>query len=279
MSILERIRGTRHSDGQAPEPHTRGQPSIETSTPDELGYLKRRNLLGWVVVNVLLVLTALVAATAQLLTLFHARRFVINTVVPTSARLVLRILSIEVRFHGFDNLPQPCLVTANHTSSLDMFLTPLFPIPNMRVFLARWLQVHPALFLISRANGTIYTVPQKYPEQRATLFQKAEHTLRDSGDSCLLSPEGTRRTDGVINPFNKGTFHLATNLGWPIVPVYIDISRRMNPGVGLATRPGVIHIYARPPIDTTDWKLEDLIANKEAVRDQYVAFPEGWKSE
>ena len=54
-------------------------------------------------------------------------------------------------------------------------------------------------------------------------FQAAERVLRRTGDSVYLSPEGTRITGGTIGHFNKGTFHLATDLRVPIVPLFIDI--------------------------------------------------------
>ncbi len=254
-----------------------GEPAIETSTDeDDLAYAQRRAFLGNVVVNGMLVGSAMACGLAHLMTLGNARRFCLNVIAPASARLAMRLLSIEVRFHGFENLPSPCIVTANHTSTLDLFVISMLPVKDKRSFMARWTKIYPPLAIISWATGTIFTAPQKYPEERARLFQAAEEVLRKTGDSVYLSPEGKRRTDGVINPFNKGTFHLATNLGWPIVPVFVDIPPRINPGVGFATRPGVINVYARPPIDTSEWTLDELIANKESVRELYVAFPEGW---
>ena len=109
-------------------------------------------------------------------------------------------------------------------------------------------------------------------------FCNAERVLRESQDSCYLSPEGKRWTTPKVGPFNKGTFHLVTNLGWDIVPIYVEIPARINPGVGFRTRPGDVHVYAHPPISTKDWTLEDVIANKERIRDLYLAFPEGWNT-
>jgi 1-acyl-sn-glycerol-3-phosphate acyltransferase len=142
--------------------------------------------------------------------------------------------------------------------------------------MSRWTKIYPPLAVIGWSTGTLYTPPQSLPAERVRCFQRAEAILRASGDSVFLSPEGTRWTKGRVGPFNKGSFHLATNLGWPIVPVYIDIPRRINPGSGYATRPGVVHVYAGRPIDTSAWKLDDLVDNKEAVRALYLAYPAGW---
>lgn len=88
-----------------------------------------------------------------------------------------------------------------------------------------------------------------------------------------LSPEGRRITDGAIGHFNKGAFHLATNLQTPILPLYIDIPPEINPGMSYCrVAPGTVDVYVLPPISTEGWKLEDLLANKESVRDVFVRF-------
>ena len=75
---------------------------------------------------------------------------------------------------------------------------------------------------------------------------------------------------GGISRFNRGAFHLATNLKAPIVPIFIAIPPHINPGRGYGLLPGVVRVYINPPIPTADWKLEDLEQNKEIVRDLYV---------
>jgi 1-acyl-sn-glycerol-3-phosphate acyltransferase len=75
---------------------------------------------------------------------------------------------------------------------------------------------------------------------------------------------------GEIGHFNKGAFHLATNLHAPIVPIFIAIPGHINPGRGFAAMPGVVHVYFQAPIVTTEWRLEDLEVHKAAVRDQFI---------
>ena len=142
----------------------------------------------------------------------------------------------------------------------------------------RMFRIFLPLAIIGLTNGIIFTPPQSYPKLRVKCFKRAERILRESGDSCFLSVEGTRWTTPKVGPFNKGAFHLATVLGYPILPVYIDIPREMNPGVGFKTRPGVINVYARPIIDTSQWKVDDAALHKEETREIYLKYPEGWKS-
>ena len=89
-----------------------------------------------------------------------------------------------------------------------------------------------------------------------------------------LSPEGDRVRTGQIGHFNKGAFHLATDLGAPLVPLYIAIPPEVDPGRGFDVRPGVVHVYFRPAIPTHDWKLEELEQNRTRVRDYYVRLHE-----
>ncbi|MGH8694811.1 MAG: lysophospholipid acyltransferase family protein, partial [Burkholderiales bacterium] len=119
-----------------------------------------------------------------------------------------------------------------------------------------------------------WTVPQEYPLKRTRIFQAAERTLQRTGESVYVSPEGERVTTGSIGHFNKGAFHLATQLGVPIVPFYIWIPRASDPGMGLDARPGTIHVYVKPAIPTRDWKLADLERNRDRVRELFVRWHE-----
>ena len=96
-----------------------------------------------------------------------------------------------------------------------------------------------------------WTVPQEFPEKRREIFKRADRILRETGDSVYLSPEGKRVTTGEIGHFNKGSFHLATSLHAPIVPIYFAIPREINPGMGYDAKPGTIDVYFLPPIDTS----------------------------
>ena len=63
------------------------------------------------------------------------------------------------------------------------------------------------------------------------------------------------------------------------MPIYILIPNEVDPGPwfggdGLAIRPGEVHVYYKPPLETQNWKLDDLDANRHRVRDLYVAWKE-----
>jgi 1-acyl-sn-glycerol-3-phosphate acyltransferase len=167
------------------------------------------------------------------------------------------------------------IYVSNHPSTLDLFILVALGLPRCRFFLSGFLRKAVPLGYIAWLMGTFFTVPQDRPAERARIFQRAERILRKTGESVYLSPEGGRITSGLIGPFNKGAFHLATNLKAPIVPMYFRIPREVDPGRGYDARPGVVEIDILRPIDTTTWRLEDLDANRARVRDLFVRFNEG----
>jgi putative phosphoserine phosphatase/1-acylglycerol-3-phosphate O-acyltransferase len=147
----------------------------------------------------------------------------------------------------------------------------------VRFFMKGALRAILPLGLMGTIMGTFWTYPQTMPRRRTRLFQGADRELRATGESVFLSPEGKVIVGGVIGPFNKGAFHLATSLGAPIVPLYIAIPPSVDPGANANmpdVRGGVVHVYAQPPIPTRDWKLEDLDENRRRVRELFVALNE-----
>jgi hypothetical protein len=44
--------------------------------------------------------------------------------------------------------------------------------------------------------------------------------------------------------------------------------------MGFDARPGTVHVYVLPSIDTHDWRLTDLLANTARVRDLFVRVHE-----
>ena len=221
-------------------------------------------------------LGSIVMLLIALLTAFRLRNFYAETLAGTIGRTVLRIWGIDVVVHDFVPAPgRQRVYISNHTSTLDVFVLISLGLPNARFFMSGFLRKILPLGLIGYLIGIIWTVPQEFPERRRQIFQRAERLLRRTGESVYLSPEGMRVVDGGVGLFNKGAFHLATSLKAQIVPLYIYIPREIDPGMGICARPGTVHVYFKPPIDTSEWRLEDLVANKEAIRELFV----GWHHE
>jgi len=215
---------------------------------------------------------SLVTLLIAVVTLFQARDFYASYIIAPTARIALWIGGIRFVVHDKQYLGRTQTVyVANHSSTLDVFILTAMRLPNTRFFLSGHLRKKfPPLGLLGYLAGVFWTVPQNLPVRRVEIFKRAERVLRRTGESVFLSPEGNKGSIGNIAPFNKGAFHLATNLSAPIVPMYFAIPTEMNPGWGYKFRPGVVHIYVQPPIPTNDWKLEDLDENRQKMHRTFL---------
>jgi 1-acyl-sn-glycerol-3-phosphate acyltransferase len=210
----------------------------------------------------------LVVAT---LTLFLARRFYSEVIVRGLGRTVLRFWSINYTTYYSEPLAdRQTIYIANHTSTLDVMLLMALALPRARFFLSGSLRRLLVPAIIGYIIRIYWTVPQRFPEQRRKIFQRADRILRRTGDSVFLSPEGKCVTTGEIGPFNKGSFHLATSLKARIVPIYIHIPLKMQGWRGYHAHPGHVGVYFLPAIDTSLWRLEDVEANRDRVHGLYV---------
>lgn len=215
---------------------------------------------------------ALAALPLAVVTLFRTRRLYARYCTGV-ARTVLRIWSLRVRVHGRpqDGARQVVYIS-NHSSTIDLFVLVALGLPNTRFFLSGFLKKTVPLGVLAHLMGTFFTVPQNQPDERRRIFARACRILASTGECVYLSPEGTRVTTGQIGHFNKGAFHLATALGAPLAPFHIFIPREIDPGMGYRAKPGTIVVTFKPLIETRDWHVEDVVANKEDVRDLFVVW-------
>jgi len=217
--------------------------------------------------------TAALMLAVAVVTLFSARRLYTEVMARWLGRAILRVWGVGVEVHQDAPFPDAqTIYVSNHTSTIDMFVLVALGLPKARFFFSGFFRKIVPLGVIGSLMGTFFTPSQANRANRVRCFQTAERVLRRTGDSVYLSPEGERITTGQIGPFNKGAFHLATSLGVPIVPFYLDIPREIDPGKGLDVRPGTVHVYVLPAISTRGWRLEDLDRNRAMVRDRFVAF-------
>lgn len=205
------------------------------------------------------------------LTGFVARRFYSEVMARGLGAGVLSIWGVRLRVHG---APQgeraQTIYISNHTSTIDLFALIALGLPRTRFFLSGFLKKLVPIGIVGSIIRVFWTVPQAYADERRKIFKRADRILRDTGDSVYLSPEGMRVTTGEVGRFNKGSFHLATSLRAPIVPIYVGIPSPMNPGMGYDAKSGTIDLYFLPPIDTSRWAIEDIERNRDAVRDLFV---------
>ena len=229
---------------------------------------------------VLSTLGALLMLAVAIVTLFQARRFYCEVPGRGLARFALWLCGVKMVVHPSVPLPTTQTVyVSNHTSTLDVFLLLAMGLPNTRFFMYGKLRRILPVGVIGYLIGNFWTVDQCFPEERRRIFERAARVLKRTGESVYLSPEGKRVLSGDIGHFNKGSFHMATDLKAPIQPFYIHIPKTMNTGMNLVPEAGTVDIYFMPTVSTEGWKLEDLDRNRAHVRDLFVRFHESMRDQ
>lgn len=222
-----------------------------------------------------LTLAALAMLVVRVLRPWQGRRVCQEVIGAWAGDVLLWMVGVEVVVHGGGAWPEgPCFYMANHSSSLDMPILMSLRLPNTRTFIKERFRWYGPLGLVLALTGSLFTAPQEQHERRVARFIQATERLRRTGDSAFGSPEGTRVTDGQIGPFNRGVFHIVTELHLPIQPLLIVIPASADPGKGVNARAGVVHVYVGERVDTSGWTVEDIDRNKEAVRDRFVTWRE-----
>lgn len=84
------------------------------------------------------------------------------------------------------------------------------------------------------------------------------------GVSFAIMPEGTRSPDGRLQPFKKGSFHLAIDTGLPILPVVIIGSEKLMWKGSWYILPGAIEVVILPaiPVEGLDKSGVDLLLER-----------------
>lgn len=256
-------------------PATRGE--ITLLTPR--GGMSRLRVLVLAAVGLIAAtLGSLLMLAVAIVTLFRARRFYSEVIAKSLGRFALWLCGVELVVHGDRPLSETQTVyVSNHTSTLDVFVLIAMGLPNTRFFMYGKLRRILPVGLIGYLIGIFWTVDQRFPEWRRKIFERAARVLRRTGESVYLSPEGQRVVTGEIGHFNKGSFHMATDLQVPIQPFYIFIPKEVDPGIGLVSAAGRVDVYFMPRISTEGWRVEGVEENREHVRDLFVQFHETMK--
>ena len=140
----------------------------------------------------------------------------------------------------------PYLYIFNHTSLLDtLILYAVLPEFTGAIGKAEQFKI-PLWGWILKRWGAI-------PIQRADLHQAIESINQASttvakGYSLLISPEGTRSSDGTLQPFKKGPFYIAVHNQTPLVPIVIKGAFSSKNKHSWMIRPGRIELFIATPL-------------------------------
>lgn len=160
--------------------------------------------------------------------------------------VICRLL-FRLRVHGARHVPRrgPCLLAVNHASYVDPVVLgaalqrPIRFIARHELFsmgfLGRWI----------RALGAI---PVNIARPETATF-KAAITLLRQGWVVALFPEGGRAMDDALQVGKPGAGWLAAKVRVPVIPVYLQGTRRALPRGSRRLRCARIQVWFGPPMD------------------------------
>lgn len=163
----------------------------------------------------------------------------------------------------------PVIMVGNHTSILDAF-TAVWLVPPGTVGIAKKQIIYYPFFGQAWFLSGHLLIDRRNRERAVESLKKLADYVRSQRLSIMLWPEGTRSHDGRLKAFKKGFAHLALQTGLPVVPVVIQGAHKSWKKGQLRFRPVNIHIRLLPPIDTSNWTLENIEGHIAEVRQAFI---------
>jgi len=179
----------------------------------------------------------------------------------TWSRIALRVCGVGVKVRGTEHLQhgRSYIYVCNHASMFDIPVVSAGIPDDIRIVYKRELEKIPVFGWGLRWSNYIGIDRGSSAEARRSL-DDAVAKIRN-GASVLMFAEGTRTSDGKLQPFKRGAFHLAARSGVPIVPLTINGSFSIVPKHSLRIRPGTVELVLSPPVSV------DAVQGKDAERE------------
>lgn len=122
--------------------------------------------------------------------------------------------------HAFANLPGPCVVVANHMSSMETFCLPYILGSHRPIafVIKKSLTSYPVFRHVVNANNPIPVGRANPREDFATIMELGQERL-SRGFSVIIFPQTTRTPNLNRHAFNSIGIKLAKKAGVPILPL------------------------------------------------------------
>jgi len=163
-----------------------------------------------------------------------------------AARGVFHMAGIGLKVDGLDNLPEACIVAANHASYLDgIILTAALP-PRFGFVIKREITKVPVVGWMLQRLGSEFV--ERF-DKHAARSDASRIIKRANQGTCLgVFPEGTFVLEPGLRAFHLGGFMAATRGGLPVVPIAIRGARQILPAHVWLPRRGDLEVEVLPAI-------------------------------
>jgi 1-acyl-sn-glycerol-3-phosphate acyltransferase len=216
-------------------------------------------LYAWLIyIPLACVITLLAGWLVVVVSFFTGPRWVSRHLAMRWARLLSRLLPIEVRVEGSENIEQQrsYVVVSNHLSMADILALYGYLDLDLKWVIKKELRKMPGIGIGCEKAGHIF-VDRQNPDAAKQSVNEALERL-GNGIGILFFAEGTRSRDGRLLPFKKGAFRIAIDADLPILPVTIVGTREVLPAKTLRLFPGKVRVVVHPVIEHRDIDLDHM---------------------
>ena len=168
----------------------------------------------------------------------------------TWSKCILWTFGIKVTTKGTEKIDfnRPYIFASNHASMFDIPTVLVALNGKVNMVFKKELSWVPIWGWALRYGHSIM-IDRSNPREALASIEKGVQTIR-SGQSVVLFPEGTRTSDGKLQPFKRGAFTLAAKSGVPVVPMTINNTFRIMPKGSINVKPADIIVVLSDPILT-----------------------------
>lgn len=139
--------------------------------------------------------------------------------------LMSGVAGIRTEFRGRENLPKsgPYILASKHQSEADG-IAMLALVGDLAFVAMKEVAMYPFVGPILKKLEMVLVDTDGGARERSTLAEGGR-AAAGNGRAILIYPEGTLMKVGERGRFRAGVYHLAADLGIPVIPVATDIGR------------------------------------------------------
>ena len=212
-----------------------------------------------------------VAAALPLYALTGSKRDSLNFSISLFADTCSALIGLDLQVTGEEHLwaQRPAVFMFNHQSKADVAVMARLVRRDVVAVGKKEIQRMPLIGQAMGAAGVVF-IDRSDRSKAIESMAPLATAMREEGQSLVIAPEGTRAPTRKLAPFKKGGFHMAMQVGVPIVPVVIHNAGDIAPKGDFVFKPGTVRVDVLPPVDTTGWSLEKMDEQVTLVRNMFL---------
>ena len=212
-----------------------------------------------------------VAAALPLYALTGSKRDSLNFSISLFADTCSALIGLDLEVTGEEHLwaQRPAVFMFNHQSKADVAVMARLVRRDVVAVGKKEIQRMPLIGQAMGAAGVVF-IDRSDRSKAIESMAPLASAMREEGQSLVIAPEGTRAPTRKLAPFKKGGFHMAMQVGVPIVPVVIHNAGDIAPKGDFVFKPGTVRVDVLPPVDTTGWSLEKMDEQVTLVRNMFL---------